>query len=107
MSRTLSLPDDLYRRLDEVAARRGVEIPDLLADWLAAHPDGVPSSACEDEDLLVACTHSLLQGEQPPIAVDWKEITAALGETEPIYATVEEAMSALRRRPWTKDSAEC
>jgi hypothetical protein len=59
----------------------------------------------DEEDLLVDCTRALLDRSQPPLAVDWKELRHALSRSERLYTSVEEAMSALRQRPWTKDES--
>jgi hypothetical protein len=58
----------------------------------------------EDEDTpLVTGTRALLDGREPPIAANWDAIELALQSSEPLYPTVEAAMSALRQRPWAKD----
>jgi hypothetical protein len=105
MSQTLHLPDDLFDRLRRAAEQEGLSVEQLLARWVAAR---VPIQASQPEqeggnDLLVACTRALLDGSKPPVAVDWDELALALQSSEPPYATVEEAMSALRHRPWKKD----
>jgi len=46
---------------------------------------------------------ALLDGGEPPVAADWEELKTALQGSEPHYSTVEEAMTALRSRPWAKD----
>jgi hypothetical protein len=105
MSRVLTLSDDLFDRLRGVADQRGLSVEELLDRWLAAlAPSGEPApDAGEDDDLLTACTHALLNGGSPPVSADWKEIETVLERSEPSYPTIEEAMSALRSRPWSKD----
>jgi hypothetical protein len=109
MSQTLTLPDELYHRLRRAAEQEGMPIPDLLASWIDALPPaaGATGGPSADGDLLVRCTRALLNGEEPPLAVDWDDLSAAISATEPAYATVEDAMSALRRRSWVKDPTEC
>jgi hypothetical protein len=105
MTQTLRLPDDLFDRLLHAAQQQGLSIEQLLAQWVAARtPAGENVPAPEgDDDLLIACTRALLEGTEPPIAVNWNDVKLALDSSEPFYLTVEEAMSASRRRPWTKD----
>jgi hypothetical protein len=105
MSQSLTLPDELFDRLRRAADQQGLSVEQLLA-WLmsAAGPSAaMPPHSVEDEDLLVACTRALLDDTDPPVAADWKEIEGALSHSQPAYASIEEAMSALRRRPWAKD----
>jgi hypothetical protein len=103
MSQTFTLPDELAEQLRLIAEQRGVSIEQLLTQWIGdpAPTRGVLGAADQDQELLVACTRALLDGRDPPIAIDWIEIQNALQASEPFYATVEEAMSALRRRPWS------
>ena len=105
MSQSLILPDELFDRLRRAADQRGVSVEQLLASFIsAAGPiTTMPPHSVDDQDLLVACTRALLDGSDPPVAADWKEIEEALSHSEPAYASIEEAMSALRRRPWAKD----
>jgi hypothetical protein len=105
MSQLLTLPDELFDRLRRVADQRGLSVEELLA-WCtsALEPStGMHALPAEDEDLLVASTRALLDRSEPPLAADWNELRDALSRSEPPYASVEEAMSALRQRPWTKD----
>jgi hypothetical protein len=105
MSQLLTLPDELFDRLRRAADQRGLSVEQLLA-WCtsALEPStGMHALPAEDEDLLVACTRALLDRSEPPLAADWDELKDALSRSEPPYASVEEAMSALRQRPWTKD----
>jgi len=105
MSQTLTLPDELFDRLNCTADQQGLVIEQLLAQWIAA---AMPSrerlsDTLRDDNLLLACTQALLDGSEPPIAADWAELEAALQGSKPLHPTVEEAMSSLRSRPWTKD----
>jgi hypothetical protein len=105
MTQTLSLPDELFDRLRRAAEQQGLSVEQLLAQWVSARTptqESVPAQE-DDDDLLVACTRALLEGTEPPIVVNWGEVELALQSSEPHYPTVEEAMSASRRRPWTKD----
>jgi hypothetical protein len=105
VSQTLSLPDALVIRLQTLADERGLSIEQLLVQW-AGEPTsngGGAERPGQDDELLVACTRALLDGSEPPVAVDWDEIQRALQESEPAYSTIEEAMTTLRRRPWSKD----
>lgn len=104
MTWTLTLPDELFERLSRVADARGVPADQLVAEWivaLATEPDSTPI-ADEDQDL-VTYTRALLAGSLPPLTSDWSDLEKALSNSEPEYASVEEAMSHLRTRPWTKD----
>lgn len=105
MSRTLTLPDDLVERLRQCADRQGLAVEQLLASWVDALPAEreATSPAATDDELLIACTQALRESTEPPVAVDWDDITATLRNSEPLYPTVEKALSVLRRRPWTKD----
>ena|ERR1043166_4902957 len=105
MSLNLTLPDDVMSRLREVAGQRGVSIEGLIEQIAATLPGSTHIAGGDpmDDELLVACTRALLEGTEPPITAAWKEIEETLLASEPIYPTVEEAMSALRGRPWSKD----
>jgi hypothetical protein len=105
MSQTLRLSDDLFDRLRRAAEQEGLSVEQLLARWVAARvpiQEGQPAQE-GDHDLLLACTRALLDGSEPPIAANWDELRLALQSSEPLYPTVEEAMSALRHRRWMKD----
>ena len=47
MSQTLTIPDDLYARLEESARRRGMTIEEMLSAW----PIGGQDSGIEDAEL--------------------------------------------------------
>jgi hypothetical protein len=104
MTVTPTLPDELFEHLSRVADERGVPADQLVAEWIPSLPKECNATplAEEDEDL-VSCTRAMLEGSAPPAAPDWSDIEEALAETEPEYATVEEAMSHLRSRRWVKD----
>ena len=103
MSRTLTLPDELYERLRRIADQQGLAVEQLLEQWagMPTSNTNMPASYADD-DLLVACTRALLDGTEPPVTVDWPALDAALQSSEPLYPTIEGAMSDLRSRPWTK-----
>ena len=104
MSRTLTLPDELYERLRRTADQQGLRVEQLLGQWVGMPmPCNNMSTPDADEALLVACTRALLNGTEPPMAVDWAALEGALQSSEPLYPTIEEAMSDLRSRPWAKD----
>jgi hypothetical protein len=107
MSQTLQLPDELFDRLRRVAAQEGLDITQLLAQWVEAltpiNEDSSDETEENEDALISACTKALLNGSEPPIAVNWDELMEAVQNSEPLYPTVEEAMSALRGRPWKKD----
>jgi hypothetical protein len=105
MSQSVVLPDELYARLRQAADERGVAVEELLARCLASlgSDDGRDTPPADEEQLLVECTRALLEGREPPVKADWDELEAALASTEPAYPTVEDAMSALRSRRWSKD----
>src|SRR5437899_380644 len=94
MSQTLTLSDDLFGRLYQVASQQGVAVEQLLAQWLdAVAGKEIASDLSSQEDLALACTRSLLDGNEPPLTADWDELLAALQSSEPPYPSVEEAMS--------------
>jgi hypothetical protein len=106
MSHSLTLPDDLFDHLRRTANQQGVSIEQLLREWLIKRVSAGegPSSLQDDDELLMACTRALLEGGEPPITADWEELMTTLEHSEPVPPTVDEAMSVLRHRPWTKDS---
>jgi hypothetical protein len=106
MSQNLTLPEGLLDRLQRAADHRGLSVEQLLAQIAGSLESAGQAQGDQEgeEDLLVASTRALLEGSEPAIPVDWREIDDALSKTEPAHATVEETMSALRRRPWSKDA---
>jgi hypothetical protein len=79
-------------------------VEELLDGWASGASLDFVQGDDADEELLVECTQALLEGKEPPVQATWEEIRAALEASEPLHATVEDAMSALRRRSWSKDA---
>lgn len=106
MGQTISLPDHLYERLHQIAGKRNVSMVELLEQWATVSEPGPPPTepVSASDEALVACTRALREGRTVHAEADWEEIAMALAQSEPLYPTVEEAMSALRHRDWTKDS---
>jgi hypothetical protein len=59
MSQTLTVPDDLYARLDAAARRRGLSIEDLLRTWQAEHDAGAMSDELRYRRVAVARLENL------------------------------------------------
>jgi hypothetical protein len=106
MSEGLTLPDELLDRLEQAATRRGQSVEQLLSELVSnLVPDTeVHSAVVPSEELLAECTRALLSGIDPPIAADWDDIADTLSDSEPPFGSIEEAMSDLRGRAWSKDA---
>jgi hypothetical protein len=106
MSQTLTLPDELIQQLRRAADQRGVPIERLLSDYVDELNTSADAPSTDDEALLEACTRALLAGGDPPIPVDWASLRGVILSTSPEFGTLEDAMTALRHRPWTKDDPD-
>jgi hypothetical protein len=105
MSQTVTLPDELYDRLQLAADQRGISVERFIDEVVGVLGPGSsgPPSAAQDDELLLAATRALLDGTDPPIPIDWDEVSRCLVSSEPEYATIEDAMGTLRQRLWVKD----
>jgi hypothetical protein len=102
----LELPDDLYDELRQIAEQRHLTVESLIVQWVKAMPRTPEEGGKwpDQEQLeLTAATRALIEGEEPPVPVDWEELRRALQQSEPACPTIEEAMTALRSRPWSMD----
>src|SRR5688572_20851020 len=101
MDQNLTVSDEVHDRLQRAARQRGLTVEQLLAqvaEGLEPADMAGGEGPC-DEELLVSCTRALLVGGVPPLAADWNDIESTLAHSDAPFATVEDAMSALRRRP--------
>ena len=94
---TVRMDDELLRKLETLARRRGVTrsalVKKLLQEALKRQERG---------EVWEEVLQALRKGRRPSVSVDWSHVKEELSRTEPRFLTVEEALAASRR--WPRES---
>jgi hypothetical protein len=56
---TLYLNNRIIARAQEIAARSGREVEDVLADWISAYADNFPLETLSNQEILTLCDYEL------------------------------------------------
>ena len=90
---TVRLDEELARGVEELAKLQGVTRSALIKQSLREAIDRRSASRVREAAL------ALRLGRKPSNDIDWARIEKEIQETEPEFATVEEAVAYSRRRP--------
>jgi|GEM_PF-1836261 len=111
MSKTLTLPDDLYESLEEISHDQGLNPEDYALEILRSEISSLNATASiKAPDDLYDIIRDLRLGK--PVCSKQKarqldtEINSALESQSPYFPTVEAAMSWSRGYSWVKDDSD-